>query len=67
MPASLSEKQAEFAKYRLGLDRGGLRRSKNEAGNLMGYSPNIAAKVENSISAVWKEFRGIIASSDVLA
>lgn len=67
LPVQLSEKQSQFASYRLGLDRGGQRRSRNEAGNMMGYSANVAAKVENSINGVWKEFSGIISSSDVLA
>jgi len=67
IPNHLSEKQSQFAIFRLGLDRGGARRSRNETGNMMGYSPAVAAKVENSINGVWKEFSGIITSSDVLA
>lgn len=56
IPRNLSPKQSEYAAKRLGLDRGGARRSKNEAGNLMGWSPHIAAKIENEIARVWPEF-----------
>lgn len=56
IPASLPEKQAQYATYRLGLDRGGARRSKQEAGNLMGWSPNITGSMESKVQAAWPDF-----------
>jgi hypothetical protein len=56
IPRNLSPKQSEYVAKRLGLDRGGARRSKNEAGNLMGWSPHISAKIENEIIRSWPEF-----------
>jgi hypothetical protein len=60
IPAVVTDKKALFATYRLGLDRGGARRSRQEAGNLMGWSPGIANKIESEISKVWPEFEAKI-------
>lgn len=59
-PNGLTEKQREYASHRLGLDRDGARRSKQEAGNLMGWSPTIAGKIEAQIVAAWPEFEGLV-------
>lgn len=60
IPQALSQNQARFATLRLGLDRGGLRRSRNEAGNMLGYSPAISARLEGGITSVWAAFPSII-------
>jgi len=60
IPKSLDDKQAKYAELRLGLDRGGQRRSANEAGNMLGYSPYLSRKMETSINEVWAEFQATI-------
>lgn len=60
IPSVVTDKKAIFATYRLGLDRGGARRSRQEAGNLMGWSPGIAAKIESEVCKAWPEFESRI-------
>jgi hypothetical protein len=66
LPATLSIKEAEFATYRLGLDRGGQRRSKAEAGNMMGYSPNIAAKMEASVQRKMPNLEALLMEESII-
>jgi hypothetical protein len=60
IPKNLDEKQAKYAEFRLGLDRGGQRRNVNETGNMLGYSPYLARKMETSINDIWAEFQATI-------
>jgi hypothetical protein len=59
-PDSLPEDHKRFASNRLGLDRGGSRRSKNEAGNMMGLSPYLASKMETEVIKGWPEFEQLV-------
>jgi len=60
LPKTLTEKQAEYAARRLGLDRKGQRRSKQEAGNMMGWSHAIATKMEMELIAKWPQFEATV-------
>jgi hypothetical protein len=67
LPATLTQRQVAYATYRLGLDKQGLRRSKQEAGNLMGLSPASATRMENDIARLWPSFETKINENDALS